>query len=906
MARLDQSIVVKTKFTYMRDGKATGGATPGNYVHQYMAREGATEVVAPMRYADIDGYMKRYMARADAVDAAISLSTDPAPDTQPAVPGATPDTTTQTYRDDPRAVVDPLGYDAGERAQLERSAPEEPQLTLRQRRKRRSEKRLKRREYKYRTGVKVTRPEDGVVRDSDVEEWCAKPQGLGGVSFSHDSLSLSHERLKELSEHVQDLFDNNHTVIMTVLSFTHDYLVDNGVVPATMGTPVPRGGYRGQVDQLKLRRAINHGLERMAVREGFDNLEWMGVIQVDTSQVHCHLALVDAGKGRTAKDGSQRGMLSPSGMMTLRRGLDAYLDEQKSVAFMASAVSRERQNVVTHVKRWTHESIGRQSDAQFLLSVLPDNKNHWRAATNRKDMRRANKLCRDLVETQLDKPSSPMVAAMATVRNYADARVAREGISQSQRDELIERGREQIIRKCMNSVYQVLKDIPEEEQEKAPDLMHACAMPMEEVVEHYATSQQQKEEKESEDVDKSTEEESLSADEFIMRLRSYHARYDHHNAKRREFEHRDAGWVAAYNAGEASPESRAMHDFYQSEIDYHARSSAKYRHFLNFPTVDETWDEDWREIDEYAWRTLQLEELLNDEAIAHAPSYEVAEEMGIRRYGHRGAGNLAGTPAEARVARRILDQRYQTMRHNYRELIDDVTDKWRAGTGRLVVTSQDDESDTLHHLHSSIPREKQCWGSNSQDIYTPGVRVSVSVAPEFEFAEVRGVDMHDMHYDWLVDQPVSTEVLSEYERLANMRHVAADMAMVWMNETGLGEEIHDELGESYVDIERMEDTAHEVATTGVLRSNLAEYQQRLRARRQQRERARRAEELERQQQAETPFDQADVESADDEVVEPRYCTTAPTKYISRQVYAAVDLSARSISDGRSMDRELGD
>lgn len=904
MARLDQSIVVRTKFTYMRNGKATGGATPGNYVHQYMARENATEVVAPMRYADIDGYMQRYMARADAVDAAVSLSTDPAPDTQPAGPVTAPTASTPAYRDDPRAVVDPLGYDADQRAQLERSAPEEPPLTLRQRRKRRSEKRRQRREYKYRTGIKVQRPEDGTVRDSDVEQWCAKPQGLGGVSFSHDDLSLSHERLKELSDHVQDLFDNNHTVIMTVLSFEHSYLVDNGVVPATMDTPVPRGGYRGQVDQLKLRRAINHGLERMAVREGFDDLEWMGVIQVDTSQVHCHLALVDAGKGRAAKGGSQRGMLSPSGMMTLRRGLDAYLDEQKSVAFMASAVSRERQNVTTHVKRWVHESIGRQSDAQFLLSVLPDNKNHWRAATNRKDMRRANKLCRELVETQLDKSDSPMIAAMATVRGYADARVAREGISQSQRDELIQRGREQIIHKCMNSVYQVLKDIPEEEQEKAPELMQACATPMEEMIENYATSQQHKAGKSvGDNVDKNTEEESLSADEFVMRLRSYHARYDHHNDKRREFERKDASWVAAYNAGKASPESRVMHNFYQSEIDYHARSSAKYRHFLNFATVDETWDEDWREADEYAWRMLQLEELLNDETIARAPSYQVAEEMGFNRYNQHGAGNLAGSPAEARVARRVLTDRYRLMQRNYRELVDDIADKWRSGTGRLVVTPQDDDSDSLHHLHSIIPRDKQCWGSGSGDIYTPGVRLSVSVAPEFDFTDVRGVDMHDMHYDWLEDQPVSTEVLTEYERLAGQRRTAVDMAMVWMNETGLGEEIHDELGGAYTDIERMEETAYDVATTGVLRSNLAEYQQRLRARREQRERARHAEESERQQQAETPFDQAEV---DDEVIEPRYRTTAPTKYISRQVHAAVDLSARSVGERRSMDRELGE
>ena len=52
---------------------------------------------------------------------------------------------------------------------------------------------------------------------------------------------------------------------------------------------------------MRLRMAIMHGLERMGHR--FDDLRYVGVIQVDTLHVHCHLAMVDAGFGRRVRTG---------------------------------------------------------------------------------------------------------------------------------------------------------------------------------------------------------------------------------------------------------------------------------------------------------------------------------------------------------------------------------------------------------------------------------------------------------------------------------------------------------------------------------------------------------------------------------------------------------------------------
>lgn len=920
-ASLKTDIIVKSKFTYLRGGRATAGSTPGTYTHQYMARKSATEPITPMRRSDIDDFISRYMARSSAVDAAVELSTEPSR----FVIGSShqgESLVTPTMKQKPASgdsvldVVDVVGNrDTTLRRDIESiPRPEDvyddgSRLSLRARRKARSAQRQTVRLERLRDRRGRRSYGDGGDLDmsaQDVHDVCESPQGLGGVSFSHESLSLSHDHLMDSSKRIQDLFDRGHTVILTVLSFDHDYLVRNGVVPKEMPTPVEKGQYRGNVDQMKLRSAINHGLERMAKRHGYDQLEWVGVIQVDTEHVHCHLSLVDAGQGTIASDGSQRGKIPPCYQATLRRGIDARLDEQKSVAFMASAVTMERQNVVSHVKRWVHESMGRQYEPRFLLSLLPENKNHWRAGANRKDMKRANDLCRRIVERRLDSPDSPMEAAMSAVKNYAITRGVREGLSQKQQDQLIITGREQIIERCMNGVYRVLKDIPEHEQHQSTEMMQAMAAPVEDVIVNYAASQASKH-IDDEDVTTAEPERSdddqLSSEEFVLRLRSYTSRLHHHRQMRKDYEAKDAEWQAADARGEASPESVAMHDFYRSEIDYHTRAESKYHHFLRFNDPDVDWDDDWADVDAYGKHLSDLDQLLEDDRLKNASSVQAAEAMGRRLYGHGGAGGLSGTPYERAIAERLLLERRQRMDAQYRRKINAVESSWRDVGGRLVPTPDpqvvESNTDSMHHLSTTVVRQRQIYVTMRSEIYTPGARLSVSTKPEYDFAKVRGVDLHDMRYDWLQDQPVGEEVIAEYERLAASRRLAFDRALLWMTNTGLGEEVHDELGAASDDIECMEYMAAQVSTSRVLPSALGDYIARQRV---QRQRVRQL--LAEQQRAESQGQ----EQIEEVIVEqPRHRTVHPNRQITRQLYAAVDLSARDVPERLGQpDPELGE
>ena len=75
---LKQDIVLVNEYTApLPGGGGTRGATPGAYITRYMARELATETLAPIRKSELDGFITRYMAREDAValrDRMIELS----------------------------------------------------------------------------------------------------------------------------------------------------------------------------------------------------------------------------------------------------------------------------------------------------------------------------------------------------------------------------------------------------------------------------------------------------------------------------------------------------------------------------------------------------------------------------------------------------------------------------------------------------------------------------------------------------------------------------------------------------------------------------------------------------------------------------------------------------------------
>lgn len=889
---LQSAVVVVNQFSVKSpDGSGSRGATPGKYVTRYMARDLATEPVTPIRMTDMEPFINRYMLRAGAVDHAVTASSEVGSDTESPIPPR-PRTSSVT---DVESQSSATGDDDTADDPVPGVAESAGSRTLAARRAERRAARAAKREQDARKRRAARRSEAGSASaDVDPEEikgWFRDGQGKGGLAFGYGEVSLSHEKLMSASADIQRLFDKGHTALKTVLSFDHDYLRSVGVVPADMDQRISAGDYRGQLDQLKLRRAITHGLERMGRRGGYDDLRYVGVIQVDTEHVHCHLVMVDAGDGIKAVDGTQKGKLSQESMSTLRRGIDSVLDEQKAVAFLASAVDVERRNVLSYIKRWAYESMSWQSTPQFVLAMLPENKNLWRASTNRVEMRRPNELVRKMVEERLARPGSPMDAAMARVRSYADGRVAREGLSTTERDRLVDTGRRQIIDRCVNGVYRVLAQIPETEKVEATPLMATMATQAETLQEAVVDQQESVQSVQSTQTQDQPEEDGssgqLSTEEFSLRLRAYSARLDEHTRLRQTYRLKAQGWGAENAAGRADASSRVMHDFYRSEEDYHAMCQSKYRHFMRFTPPQVDWQSDWDRVEDYGHRLTGLKALRADRSIAAMADPSAAESLGRELYDQQGGYELA---AGGVVGRRMLDERVERMENAYAAMVDEVRSRASAAGVSLVAVDPEDavtDTDTDHRrvvLSSRLEVAEQVREPDA-DIHTPGVRVAVVDAPEHDFTDVRGVDLHDMSHEWLVDQKVGDRVLKDVTRVAELRRQAIDNARVWMQETQLDEEIVDELGEADEDVTRMENTLEQVvADGGVLRSGLAEHVRRTRVARQARQAA---------QQAEQTEGEVDVEPVETrEPVTPGLRTVPLRRQIARSVHQAVDEGVR--------------
>ncbi|MCI4659590.1 relaxase MobL [Cryobacterium zhongshanensis] len=653
---LKQDVVVVNEFSVPlpssnKSGKqGTRGGTPGDYVTRYMARDMATESLAPIRRQRTDAFILRYMAREEATES----------------------------------------VEVHNRGQLKRRM--------------------------------------------------SKAQGEGGVAFGYGQVSLSHDQLHSASADIQRLFDEGHTVMKTVLSFDQEYLRKHKIIPEDFVCE-KRGDYRGHLDQMKLRLAVMHGLKRMNSAL-YDDLRYVGVIQVDTEHVHCHLAMVDAGPGQLAKDGTQRGKIGDRAKSFLRRGVDAWLDQKQIVKHLSSAVGYERRNVTTFVKRWAHQQMLRESLPQFLLACLPEDRRLWRSGTNHESMRKPNRIVHQIVGEVLEREGSPMTQAMVEVRAYADHRRKTEGLGIEQWERLVTTGRDRIVERGVNAVYSLLRQLPEDSLRVRTPMLDAMGLDYEAMA--------QRAHAEGEDAD---------IVGFGFRLRSFAARLEHHTEQREQYHDLVRNWEAADDQGQASAGSRALYEFYLEEEEYHARCGSKYRSFLAFTPSTAVWYKDWTQVSEYGERVISLESMRRDQALRKTKDENEAERIGRDIYGQSGGRYVArGDQASAQT----LEERVRRMRATYAGKVDDL---------RVQLAGQGLRLDLV-----TDP-------ATGRDV------AAVRAGAEYAFEDVKGLDLHHMRYDFAQDVEVGKRTLAAFTTAAGRRAGALEAAVAYLEDSGQGEAV---------------------------------------------------------------------------------------------------------------------
>ena len=711
---LKQSVVIVNEFSVpLPDGKGSRGGTPGDYVTRYMAREQATESLAPIQRLRTDDFIVRYMAREAAVERA------------------------------------------------------------------------------------------GASR-ADAKTAMRQAQGEGGVAFGYGSVSLSDQQLRAAAKDIQRHFEAGKTVLKTVLSFDEEYLRQHHIVTEDFHCE-GRGDYRGHLDQMKLRMAIMHGLERMSAgSSGFDDLRYVGVIQVDTEHVHCHLAMVDAGHGHLTKDGTQRGKLLERHKSRLRRGVEAWLDEKQAVAHLSSAVGYERRNVTTFIKRWAHDRMRAESLPQFLLACLPADRSLWRAGSNDLRMRKANRLVAELVAEQLERPGSPLPGAMEKVVDYANQRRDNGGLSGEAWQRLVDAGRDQIIERAVNGVYQMLRALPTEELRVRTPMLEVMGMDYTEMAalaakrREHAQGQEQRQAQES-----PTEDDIVS---FGFRLRSYVSRLQHHRSKASTYRDLAGQWERAEKANVAAEDSRPLYDFYRFEEDWHRRVMSKYQHFLPFAGDLGHWYEQQQHVAEYGQRLLSLMALRQDASLQRMKEAEQAERIGREIYDQPGGRHLT----EGKAGRAVLDSRIATMKKVYDQRLEQLRADL-ADSGLVLVAS---------------PAEQGAL-TGSDEPQTPvalSIETTIETGTGHPFDEVKALDLHHLGYDFVADVEIGRQARRYFTAAATERRRLLLAAMEYLDRSGQSGAITDL---PVNDIAAMTKLARELGTkddtaASILRSRIAE------------------------------------------------------------------------------------
>ncbi|WP_257478321.1 relaxase MobL [Acidipropionibacterium jensenii] len=582
-------------------------------------------------------------------------------------------------------------------------------------------------------------------------------QGHGGVAFGYGSVSLSDSELRAASADIQHAFENGHTVLKTVVSFTEDYLRRTGIIAPDFHCTAP-GDYRGNIDQMKLRMAVMRGVEALGHGgDGFDDFRYIGVIQVDTEHVHCHLAGYDAGPGHLAGDGTQRGKLTATQISHLRRAADAFLDEKRAVAHLSSAVSYERTNVTTYVKRWAHDQMRSEALPQFLIAALPADRRVWRPGTHDRRMRKADRIVGELVDEALARPGSPLPAALEQVRHYARTRAEREGLTGAEQARLVSVGTDRIRERAVAGVYQLLRGLPDDQLRVRTPVLDIMGMDYQDLATRTGGSRN------------NGGRDELA--EFGMRLRSYGSRM--HSARRSAHEYHElvTGWQAAEAVGAASAASRVLLDFYLFEEDYQRRLADKYQHFLPALADTDQWTDRLDELGDYGQRIVDLSGLRHDASLQRMKDPQAAEAMGREIY-HQAGGALL---TQGRRGRAELDRRLTVMRERHHHMVADT--RARMAADGLVLDLVADEASGAHQVVVTAPD-----GS-------PAGRLGAGPGVAHPFDEVRGLDLHHLSMDFTRDIEIAPQVLDQFTQAAGVRHHRLRDAMEYLDRSGQAEAV---------------------------------------------------------------------------------------------------------------------
>lgn len=392
--------------------------------------------------------------------------------------------------------------------------------------------------------------------------------GRDGRSFGHLGQAYSHTCMQQEAARMQQYFEDGHTILKTVLSFETTYLKNMGVLPSDFEHQ-RIGDFKGQLDHLKLRMAINDGMRDMAKVGGFVQPEWIGTIQIDTHHVHAHMVMTDASRQTSRKrqmGEEQRGKLHKPEIQALRTGLHRSLRRHKPLHSLKHEVDVARKDSVVKVRDLVAHQTMTSSYLQQLIASLPKDRKKWRYRTNDKEMAHTNMLMDTYIQTlrTTHREASGYDRAEQSIHAYADNAISQYHVHDNRVEQdmmrmmYIQNGTQLLHERIANGIYHQLRSqLQPRDLVVTSPLLQQRAYAKEEYV---------------------TQDDSLA--QGLARGHTYHDRYRAHMEQAVFYQRYLRDYYEKHQQNGVSLEADAMYRYYQTERLYHMRVVDKYRTFL--------------------------------------------------------------------------------------------------------------------------------------------------------------------------------------------------------------------------------------------------------------------------------------------------------------------------------------
>ena len=604
-------------------------------------------------------------------------------------------------------------------------------------------------------------------------------QVKGGVAFGYGEASLSDEGVVAASRDIQQLFNSKHTVVKMVLSFSQEYLHEMGVVDDDYAEVTTPGAYRGNVDHMKLRKAVMAGMDNMG-RQYYDDLRYVGTIQVDTEHVHAHLAFVDAGRGRRMPNGEQRGKLTQDMFAALRKGVDDHLHTTQTLAPMYSAARYDAAHVRACTAHVVQHDMMVHGALQQIQTALPENRQLWQATSVDPAMEQAHRLAKAYVYSVMVPDVS---TGMAEQMMHADT---------TQRTQIEQAGMQSVydtIGRAVDSANatadaQVIIDTPELlaygtrffQREASRDEHDADDGPGMGTTPKFGKRRKVALNTAPDELDEDTVAATAGISLLCERIQVYQAQYMHHQEQMVMFGALYEGWAEAAAAGNVADDAYVMGEFYRTEHAYHRAVMEKYAQVLPVDTRDAFAHEEQR-ARRIARELTGVEGLYADTEIRDMVDGLRAERVGQQRYGVDGGRHMVQqkTSAETKRQRGVIRRRI----HGLRQRFDHVVERVKTLAKKLGYTVQQYAGSRASAEFGEDTKRKR------DHVVDFGAQGSMQCAyePMIDVTSFSGVDLHDFG-DYAAGIAVNDDIVLRYDRLHERRAAAYDAAMSYLDHSG--------------------------------------------------------------------------------------------------------------------------